>query len=98
VEVNDQKAKPAKPIRVGDRLKIRWRGVERKFLIRQLASKSMKASLAALLYQELEPRTASGDDLDLYLTYRRLSGKILPKFKGRPTKKERRKLNRIRGH
>jgi ribosome-associated heat shock protein Hsp15 len=98
VAVNDQKAKPAKPIKVGDRLTIRWRGFERKFLVRKLASKSIKAALAAMLYRELEPETASGDDLDLFLTYRRLSGKVLPKFKGRPTKKERRKLTRMRGH
>ena len=98
VEVNDQKTKPARPIKVGDRLTIRWRGFKRKFLVRKVASKSIKAALAAMLYQELEPETASGDDLDLFLTYRKLSGKIQPKFKGRPTKKERRKLTRTRGH
>ena len=97
VEVNVQRVKPARIIKLGDRLTIRWRGIRRKFIVQRVASKSIKAALAALLYRELEPETATGDDLDLFLAYRKMSARVIPKFKGRPTKKERRKLTKIRG-
>ncbi|MCR4439899.1 MAG: RNA-binding S4 domain-containing protein [bacterium] len=95
VKVNGQVAKPAKAIRAGDTVTVKHKHLYRTFDVLQVTAKSLSAEKARELYrehqQELSPE--SQELLELYQRARR----VRPPFKGRPTKKERRRLERLRG-
>ena len=54
VHVNGQAAKPARPVRVNDRIEIRQPGSVRELLVRGLAAMRGPATVARTLYQETE--------------------------------------------
>lgn len=86
VRVNGDKAKAAQTIRIGDELRIRISGFDRILIVRQLLVKRVGAPLAALAYEdrtpEREPQAALG---------------LRDRGAGRPTKRERREIDRLRG-
>ncbi|MBS0024482.1 RNA-binding S4 domain-containing protein [Microbacterium paraoxydans] len=86
VRVNGDKAKAAQTIRIGDELRIRISGFDRILIVRQLLVKRVGAPLAALAYDdrtpEREPQAALG---------------LRDRGAGRPTKRERREIDRLRG-
>ncbi|AMG81968.1 RNA-binding protein S4 [Microbacterium sp. PAMC 28756] len=86
VRVNGDKAKAAQPVRVGDELRIRIAGFDRILIVRQILVKRVGAPLAALAYEdrtpEREPQAALG---------------VRDRGAGRPTKRERRDIDRLRG-
>ena len=94
IESNGQPAKPARPVRVGDRLKVRNEGGE--FLIEVLALSEMRgpAAIAQTLYRESE---ASKEARQKAAEER----KAMPHFEalreGKPSKRDRRDLGRLRG-
>jgi ribosome-associated heat shock protein Hsp15 len=94
VEVNGERAKPAKLLRPGDEIRCRQGPYEYVLVVRALAERRGPASAAALLYEERpESRTARervAEQLKLGArawTYEE---------KGRPTKRNRRALDRFR--
>ncbi len=95
VEVNGDRAKPAKPVQAGDEVRLRQGPYEYVLLVRGLAERRGPASVAASLYQErVESRVARervAEQLKL--------GAAAWAFeeKGRPTKRDRRELDRFRG-
>ena len=96
VKVNGQVAKPAKEIRVGDLLTIRTRGgtyVELEVV--QLCNKSIAAAQARLLYQ-LHVREVSPEEQEMMRLFAEAVKRVKPVFKGRPTKKDRRRLDKLR--
>ncbi|MBC7186074.1 MAG: RNA-binding S4 domain-containing protein [Calditrichaeota bacterium] len=95
VKVNGQVAKPAKAIRVGDTVTVKHKHLYRTFDVLQVTAKSLSAEKARELYREHQPELSpeSQELLELYRQTRRMR----PPFKGRPTKKERRRLERLRG-
>jgi ribosome-associated heat shock protein Hsp15 len=89
VDVNEQAAKPARALRVGDLLHV-TRGERRHVArVRALGERRGSAADAALLYEDLTP-PAPPRAVRPMTAYR-------PPGAGRPTKRERRLLDRLAG-
>lgn len=86
VRVNGDRVKAAQQVRIGDELRIRIAGFDRILIVRQILVKRVGAPLAALAYEdrtpEREPQAALG---------------LRDRGAGRPTKRERRDIDRLRG-
>jgi len=85
VSVNDERAKPAKEVKVGDRISIRRPPFEHVVVVKALSDKRGPASEAALLFEETEESKARRTVLAA-----EMKSLPQPRFKGRPTKKTRR--------
>ena len=93
VDVNAAKVKRAKMVQAGDEVTIRQPPFEHVVIVRGISERRGPASVAATLYEEtadsktkreklaLQIRSMPGDDWDT----------------GRPTKRDRREINRFRG-
>ena len=89
VDVNDEAAKPAKPLRVGDRLAITRARDKLIVKVLVLSERRGPAPVARALYTDLTPPAPPR------------SRQAPPPYRapgaGRPTKRERRQLERLRG-
>ena len=85
VSVNEERAKPAKEVRVGDRLSIRRPPFEHVVVVRSLSERRGPATEAAALYEETAESRARRATLAA-----EMKSLPQPRFKGRPTKKTRR--------
>ena len=92
VHVNDERAKPAKPIAPGDTLRIRIPPYEWIVVVRGLAERRGSAQVAAGLYEETAPSREARSRLAL--GFRLVQGDVY-EGKGRPTKKQRRQIDRL---
>lgn len=97
VKVNDQVAKPAKIIKIGDTISIKLKWRARTFDILDIVQKSIKAEEAKLLYREHELTPEEKEEEDIRSLFYRAARSQRPKYKGRPTKKERREMDKFRG-
>jgi ribosome-associated heat shock protein Hsp15 len=94
IESNGQPAKPAREVRIGDRLQVKNDSGD--FVVEVLALSEMRgpASVAQTLYRETEASRA----MRLKLVEER---KLMPHFEtsreGKPSKRDRRKIGRLRG-
>lgn len=86
IRVNGDKAKAAQAVRVGDELRIRIAGFDRILIVRQLLVKRVGAPLAALAYEDRTPEREPQAALA-----------VRDRGAGRPTKRERRDIDRLRG-
>lgn len=86
VRVNGEKAKAAQPVRVGDEVRVRVAGFDRILAVRKLLTKRVGAPVAALA---AEDRTPPRDPLPRVA--------VRDRGAGRPTKRERREIDRFRG-
>jgi len=93
VEVNGDRAKPAKAIKPGDEIRVRLGPYEHVVIVRALAERRGAASIAQGLYEETQ---ASRDARERLASQLKMAP---PTFvyeeKGRPTKKDRRDLARL---
>ena len=93
VKRNGAPSKPAKEVEVGDRLSIRAGEQDWEVVVQGLNEQRRPAPEAQLLYQEsadsLQRRTRAAE-------LRKLAPAPAPDHKGRPTKRDRRALNRLR--
>lgn len=91
VHLNDERAKPARLVKIGDRLQILNPGGQYQILVLALSEQRGPASVAQALYQETEASIAARqlrrEQLALAPTFDH------PDIKGRPTKKWRRALH-----
>ena len=94
VQVNGERVKRAKPLQVGDELRIRQGPYEHQVVVRQLSDRRGPAVQAATLYEEKAESRAAREALALQL--KSLHSAFLPD-RGRPTKKDRREINRLKG-
>lgn len=90
VEVNGQAAKPAREVRVGDRIELRQGAVARSIIVRELSEQRGSAPAAQRLFEEppesIERRAQQA-------LQRRLNAEpSLTIEQGRPTKRDRRQL------
>ena len=94
IESNGQQAKPSREVRIGDMLQVKTEGGD--FQVEVLALSAMRgpAAVARTLYQETE----ASRELRLKLAEER---KAAPHFEalreGKPSKRDRRKIDRLRG-
>ncbi|WP_396658134.1 RNA-binding S4 domain-containing protein [Microbacterium sp.] len=86
VRVNGDRAKAAQPVRPGDELRVRISGFDRILVVRKTITKRVGAALAA---EAMEDRTPPRDPVPLIAQRDRGAG--------RPTKRERREIDRLRG-
>lgn len=86
IRVNGDKVKAAQAVRIGDEVRIRIAGFDRILIIRQLLVKRVGAPVAVAAYVDQtparEPQAALG---------------LRDRGAGRPTKRERRDIDRLRG-
>ena len=94
VEVNDAGCKPARAVRVGDRLRIGRAGEDMEVSVLALSARRGPASEAQQLYHETEASRAAREALR---EQRRLSGAALDHPPRRPDKQARRQLRKIKG-
>jgi ribosome-associated heat shock protein Hsp15 len=93
IHVNGRAVKPSREVRPGDELEITRGPARQTIVVRGLAERRGPASEAALLYEETPESLAARD---ANREQRRLERLAEPDFGGRPTKRDRRKLTRLR--
>lgn len=93
VQVNGRRAKRSSVLRVGDRVRVRKRAVEYQLVVRSISERRGPASQAAALYEETPESLQARADL---ARQRKAAPKFSFREKGRPSKKERRALNRLK--
>ena len=86
IRVNGERAKAAQPVRIGDELRVRIAGFDRILVVRKLLTKRVGAPVAA---EALEDRTPPREPVALVA--------VRDRGAGRPTKRERREIDRLRG-
>lgn len=94
VQVNEERVKRAKPVQVGDEVRIRQGPYEHQILVRELSDRRGPAPQAAGLYEEKPASRAAREALAIQL--KTLHAAFVPE-RGRPTKKDRREINRLKG-
>jgi ribosome-associated heat shock protein Hsp15 len=94
VQVNGERVKRAKPLQVGDEVRIRQGPYESQVVVRELSDRRGPAVQAAALYQEKPESRAAREAMALQL--KSLHSAFVPD-RGRPTKKDRREINRLKG-
>jgi ribosome-associated heat shock protein Hsp15 len=90
VSVNDQPAKPARDVRVGDRIEIRRDGLARTVVVLALSHVRGPAPVAQALYQETADSVAARQKAAEQRRFGVEPAQALPE--GRPTKRDRRQL------
>ena len=94
VQVNGERVKRAKPLQVGDEVRIRQGPFEHHVVVRELSSQRGPAARALELYEETPVSRAAREALALQL--KTLHSAFLAE-RGRPTKKDRRDIRRFKG-
>ena len=89
VTVNDERAKPAQTVRVGDVVRLRLDGDERVLQVRRLIAKRVGAPVAAECYLDLTPPKPPKEERVLTV--------VRDRGAGRPTKRDRRVIERLMG-
>ncbi|MGJ0203268.1 S4 domain-containing protein [Leucobacter sp. gxy201] len=90
IRVNDKPAKAAQAVRVGDTVRARLHEQERIYRVIGLAARRGSATEAAKYFEDLTPPPPPRVE--------RPAAVIRDPGSGRPTKKDRRDLERLRGH
>ncbi|QEO13216.1 RNA-binding S4 domain-containing protein [Agromyces intestinalis] len=88
VRVNGERAKAAQPVRAGDEVRVRVHGVDRHLVVRRTIVKRVSAALAATALDDLTPAPPPREEAPAAVLRERGAG--------RPTKRERRELDRLR--
>lgn len=94
VHVNGDRVKRAKEVRVGDTVRVRTGPYEHIVVVRGLSDKRGPAPVARELYEETEESLKEREKLREQLSL--LPSAFIPNS-ARPTKKDRRTMNRFRG-
>ena len=94
VEINGQRVKPSKEVRPGDQIEITTGPYRRTVIVTALAERRGPAKEAALLYEETPESIAARERV---AAERRLAAPPAPQPGGRPTKRDRRRLDARRG-
>ncbi|HEV7839798.1 MAG TPA: S4 domain-containing protein [Gemmatimonadaceae bacterium] len=93
VEVNGERAKRAKQLQAGDSVKIRLGPYQHLITVRGLSERRGPASVATKLYEEDAEARKAREALQLQMKAAQSASGYLP---GRPTKKDRRDIEKIR--
>ncbi|MEO7986578.1 MAG: S4 domain-containing protein [Gemmatimonadales bacterium] len=94
VQVNGDRAKRARGLHVGDELTVRQQPYEYRVVVRELSDRRGPAAEAAKLYEEHPESRAAREVVALQL--KSMHSAFVPE-KGRPTKRDRREIEKLRG-
>jgi len=89
VRVNGERAKAAQQVRPGDEVRVRVGGFERMLVVRQTLVKRVSAAIAATAVEDRTPPPPARESVPVV--------PVRDRGAGRPTKRERRDLDRLRG-
>jgi ribosome-associated heat shock protein Hsp15 len=89
VRVNGEKVKAAQPVRVGDEVRVREAGFDRIVIVKRILAKRVSAPIAAESYTDNTPPPPPREEVAL--------APMRDRGAGRPTKRERRDLEKLRG-
>ena len=89
-KVNGDRAKPATIVRVGDEVRVRADGLERVVDVARVVEKRVGAAVAAECLVDRTPAPVPALAVP--------GGAVRDRGAGRPTKRERRQIERLRGH
>ena len=92
VQLDGQRVKPARPVRVGMALRIRQGDTEKTVIVRGLNPRRRPAKEAVLLYRETDESIAAREQSEEL----RRSANLRERGTGRPTKRDRRHLQRLK--
>ena len=87
VRVNDERAKAAQPVRIGDEVRVRTGEGERILIVRRLIVKRVSAAVAAECFDDLTPPPPLREE--------RVLTAVRERGAGRPTKKDRREIDKL---
>ncbi|WP_298457490.1 RNA-binding S4 domain-containing protein [uncultured Cellulomonas sp.] len=90
IRVNGDRAKPATPVRVGDEVRVRSEGVERVVEVARIIEKRVGAGVATECLVDRTPPPPPPVEVP--------GGAVRDRGAGRPTKRERRQIQQLRGH
>jgi ribosome-associated heat shock protein Hsp15 len=97
VSVNGERAKPAKPVKLGDEIRVQLGQFAHIVVVRGLSERRGPASVAQTLYEETEESRSAR--ARLAEQHRMAPAPLVYEEKGRPTKRDRREIARFRkGH
>ena len=96
VKVNGVSSKPHKNIVIGDKLTIHLHDRYHNLEVLGLAQRGLPSVKAKKLYLEEIKQTLSKESEELLELYRKNDKRFRPKFKGRPTKRERRLIQKMK--
>jgi ribosome-associated heat shock protein Hsp15 len=89
VRVNGVRVKPAHAVRAGDEVRLRGEGRERVVVVRQVITKRVSASVAAACYLDNSPPPPPRQEA--------VPVAVRDRGAGRPTKRERRSIEKLLG-
>lgn len=89
VRLNGERVKAAQPVRIGDEIRYRDSGFDRIVVVKALLAKRVSAPVAAESYTDLTPPPPPREEVAF--------APLRDRGAGRPTKRERRDLDRLRG-
>lgn len=99
VKVNGKRVTPHKFLTIGDHLTIHWHQKYRNITVEALADRGLPAKKAQELYNEEKQTKLSEKDQQLIEIFKKSHSKNKKKYRkkqGRPTKKERRTLDKFK--
>lgn len=94
VEVNDERAKRAKQLQVGDSVRVRLGPYHHLITVLAVSERRGPASVARTLYEENAESRRAREALQLQVKAAQSASGYTP---GRPTKKDRREIEKLRG-
>ncbi len=93
VKVNGTTAKAHRNLTLEDRVEVEFRDWQRVLIVKELRDKTLPKAEAARVFEDLSPPKPQLDDFERLMRRRPVSRE---KGQGRPSKKERRELDRLR--
>lgn len=94
VTVNGDRVKPARDVKAGDSVRVRLGPYEHTVMVRAVSDRRGPAAQAALLYEETAESREAREKLHWQLKH---AAPVIDRGEGRPTKKDRRNLDKFKG-
>jgi ribosome-associated heat shock protein Hsp15 len=94
VLVNGDRVKPSREVKAGDTVRVRLGPYEHGVVVRAISDRRGPAAQAALLFEETAESRAAREKLHWQLKH---AAPLIEPGEGRPTKKDRRALNKFKG-
>lgn len=94
IEVNGERVKPSRDLKVGDSVQLRLGPYEHIVIVRALSDRRGPATQAALLYTETEASVSAREKHAWILKH---AAPVMDSGSGKPSKKDRREIDKRRG-